>query len=329
MRISPVIIIRTKCSHQQGMGDIVSSCSLAKEFRRRGHTVLFLINNSSAATELLAANKLKFEIIRSMPALRKLMKDKFHEVAILNQLNTPEEEAVIFREKSGVLVTVEDVGASAKLADLRFNVLYPIPNSFSEFKFIPLAGVFQQKHKSIKKFNSSVNRILVMQGGSDTHGFIPKILRALYYIPQSIKISVVLGPIFLHYRKLEAVLRDSPREFSILRSPRNLPDLMFHSDLAISAAGNSFFELACLGVPTVVVCAEPFEVNTAVRLAASGFGLNLGFGALVSERTIYNATLKLIKDQALRFKMREAGKAKVDGKGIQRMAEEILSRKLN
>ena len=57
--------------------------------------------------------------------------------------------------------------------------------------------------------------------------------------------------------------------------------LMRSADLAICSAGLTLFELACLGTPVVVICAEIFEEETAQYMEKNGFGINLGFGERV------------------------------------------------
>ena len=166
-----------------------------------------------------------------------------------------------------------------------------------------------------------MENILITQGGSDTYGFTPKIIKALSFIPTDISVNVILGSNFSHDIELENVLSKSPRKFNIIKGKNNLSDLMLETDLAISAGGNTLFELACLGVPTIVVCGETFEVDTANRLGEKGFGINLGFGKDINENDIYKAANELICNTNLRLKMSIKGKELIDGSGIKRMVD--------
>lgn len=315
------IMFKTKGGHKEGMGDVTSSLALAEGFRSHGNEVAFIINSNKNVVDLVLQKGFGINTAESMAELANCLNEKQFDIAILNQMNTPEDEALLFKNHSKMLVTVEDTGIGAQLADLRFNILYPIDNSISDFRFIPLSPVFQDKHRISKEIKGKVENILVTQGGSDTYGFTPKIIKALSLILTDISVNVILGSNFSHDIELENVLSKSPRKINIIKGKNDLSDLMLETDLAISAGGNTLFELACLGVPTIVVCGETFEVETADRLQKEGFGINLGFGKYVDEKDVYNIVNQLVSDANLRIKMSIKGKELIDGSGIKRMVD--------
>ena len=94
---------------------------------------------------------------------------------------------------------------------------------------------------------------------------------------------------------------------------------MINHDIAVTAAGNTILELACIGIPSVIVCGERFENETAEILAKKHFGINLGFGGDVSEEKISNTVKRLMLNFDLRAKMSSTGKNLVDGKGAMRI----------
>ncbi len=317
------ILFKTKGGHKEGMGDVTYSLALAEEFRNRGYDVFFVINKNQNVIALISEKDFKYRAIDDLPELEEYLRQQSINIVILSQLDTPQDEALIFKRHSEMLVTVDDKGKAASLADLCFNVLYPIKNSYSEFKYIALSEAFKQKHDIPKVIKKQVETLLVTQGGSDTYGFIPKIIRALYCISKNISIDIIIGPNFSHYQELDNVLSKAPRNFNIIKAKNDLSNLMMEADLAISAAGVMLFELACLGTPTVVVCAEPFEVETANRLQESGFAVNLGFGKDINEIDIKNAVYHLIDNRELRAEMSERGKNLIDGKGTKRIVGKI------
>jgi spore coat polysaccharide biosynthesis predicted glycosyltransferase SpsG len=317
------ILFRTKGSHKQGMGDVTSSLALAGEFRGKGHEVLFIINENDGVIHLIEKNGFDYSIGESLDEITHCIEGRQNDVSVLIQLNTPEEEALIFKNNSGMLVTIDDTGPSAKMADMRFNVLYPIEDSYTGFEYITLSSVFQKKHTNNRVIKETVDNILVLQGGSDTYGFIPKIVKALFNIPENISMNVIIGPNFAHDRELDQVLQKTARKFNIIRDINDLSDLMLMADVVITAGGIALFELACLGVPAIVICGERFEEETAQRFQDEGFGINLGFGRDVNEKAIYGALKRLMVSFNLRTAMSERGKALVDGRGIERISERI------
>jgi len=317
------VMFKTKGGHKQGMGDVTSSLALAEEFRGKGHEISFIINKNDGVIHLIEKNGFDYSIGESLDEIIQCIEGRQNDVSVLIQLNTPEEEALIFKNNSGMLVTIDDTGPSAKMADMRFNVLYPIEDSYTGFEYITLSSVFQKKHTNNRVIKETVDNILVLQGGSDTYGFIPKIVKALFDIPENISMNVIIGPNFTHDRELDQVLQKAARKFNIIRDISDLSDLMLMADVAITAGGISLFELACLSVPAIVICGERFEEETAQRFQDEGFGINLGFGRDVNEDDIRKAIGKLAGDYELRLRMSEAGRDIIDGKGSERIAAEI------
>lgn len=320
------ICFKTKGGHKEGMGDVTSSIALAEEFRSKSNNILFIINNNQNVINLISQKGFKYNIYKNLEQIEEYLNEDSIDIAILNQLNTMEEEALLFRKKSQIMVTIDDTGKSAGFADLSVNALYPIENSISDFRFIALPSTFQKKHHIQRKTNKRIENLLVTQGGSDTYGFTPKIVKSLFSIPKDISVNIILGPNFSHNSELAEVRQKAPREFNIIRGKTDLSDFMLDSDLAVSAGGISLFELACLGVPTLVVCGERFEVKTAKRLEREGFGLCLGFGEEIEEKEICNAVNRIMWNFKLRSVMNLNGKNLIDGKGIKRIKEEILKK---
>ncbi|UCD54947.1 MAG: hypothetical protein JSV93_05375 [Candidatus Omnitrophota bacterium] len=325
MQVNKVkVLFKTKGGHKEGMGDITSSLALAEAFRDQGHEAMFIVNDNKSAIELISQKGFKYKMAETQTELATSVGKEPIDIAILNQLNTPTDETQIFKANSKMLVTIDDTGDSAELADISFNVLYPIESAYVDFKYIALFPVFQEKHNISRVIKKEVETILVTQGGSDTYGYTPKIIKGLYKVTPGIVINVVLGPNFSHHLHLKQILEDAPRSFNIIKGKNDLSNLMLQADMAISGGGNILFELACLGVPTIVICGERFEEKTAKRLQGEGFGINLGFGKYVKEKDICGAVTELMNDTKKRRQMSAKGMDLIDGYGATRVAELII-----
>ena len=100
--------------------------------------------------------------------------------------------------------------------------------------------------------------------------------------------------------------------------------LLKKADLAITAAGNTLLELANLGIPSLVICAERFENETAHHMETLGFGKNLGFGGDLSIEKITLEIRKIIQNYKFRKKMNLLGPRIIDGNGIKRVEKIFL-----
>ena len=91
--------------------------------------------------------------------------------------------------------------------------------------------------------------IFVCFGGSDLRGFTPVAVNALREIP-GIHINIVLGERTTCDKEVYGMTSKYVR---IFKNPAKISEIMASCDMAISGAGSMVYELACLGIPTIVV----------------------------------------------------------------------------
>jgi len=321
------ICFRTKGNHNQGMGDVMGSLAIADELRRRGYSVVFLIDNDIEAAAAIRKMGFTFFTAAEFSTEEEAWISIHYDAVVVNQLSTPVERLSIIKRHCDVLVTLDDTGeASRKLADLRINPLYYDKGAYCDPCYVPLHTVFMEAHNKTKYIHETVRNLLVTLGGSDTYGLTPQIIGALSTHGVDIQITVVVGPAFAHHCELEKALLNSKREFSLQHAVDigTLCYLIQKADLAICAAGNTLFEMACCGTPVAVICGEPFEEETAYRLEKLGFGIVMPFNTTVDQELLQKVLGKL-EPLEIRQSQSRRGKELIDGKGIERIADMIES----
>ena len=321
------ILFRTEANHVQGMGDLCGCLAIADQARHQDFEVVFLVEDYSDARELLDNSGYEYQTmprgVTTAGDLEATLKIP-SEVIVVNKLRSPPAYVAGLRTANRFVVTIDDDGEAASLANLRINPLYPTAAALTSFQYLMLRSEFQELHKRQRQ-SARVSQLLVMQGGADTYGFLPKLARALHQVPGEFRTLFILGPAFKHHAKLVVAVKSGDREINTISNPANLSQLMASSDLAITAGGLSMFELACAGTPSLVVCAERFEVPTAARLEACGAVRNLGFGGDLTESEVATALAELVENESLRTTMAQMGRETVDGRGAARIVSEIVS----
>ncbi|MBM4133148.1 MAG: hypothetical protein FJ245_05195 [Nitrospira sp.] len=320
------IAFRTEGNHQQGMGDVWGAVALADEFARCGDETRFLLSGGDEACAVIAGRGYRSALVPDLDAEVAALRAFRPDVIVVNKLRNDPSYLRRIRDCCGLLVTMDDDGDGASCADLAINVLYPVAGAVMDPEYIALREEFQALHRLPRPVNPRVEALLVTQGGSDTYGFTPKIVRSLTHLRARPHVTVVLGPAFRHDENLREAAAGCPVPLTIVRNAPNMGALMVRADLAITAGGLTLFELACAGTPAVVVCGERFEVGTAHRLAQAGAAVNLGFGGDVHEPQIAQAVDALAADPARREALSLRGRALVDGCGSSRVAALIKER---
>lgn len=317
------LLIKTKGGHEQGLGDITGSIALAGRAVERGIDTKIVLEGEKPAIELVRNSGIAWEEEKTGSGFFLLLDAFLPDAVILNQLNSPPELVTEIKKRDILVATVDDTGPAAASADLRFNPEYVIADAYCGHTFIPLRLDYQQENLKERVVSKEVRTILVTLGGSDTYGFTPKVVRAISNLPEEISITIIAGPSFQHNCELDLAIRDSHRTFNVIHNVKDMIPLMCSADIAICSAGLTLFELACLGIPVVIICAELFEEETAQYMENNGFGINLGFGEKVSEHAISQAVLSIISDYERRKSMSLKGKKLIDGAGADRIIEII------
>jgi UDP-2,4-diacetamido-2,4,6-trideoxy-beta-L-altropyranose hydrolase len=172
-------------------------------------------------------------------------------------------------------------------------------------------------------------RIFINQGGSDPFGLTVKILRALAKAGFQGETATVMGaavaPDLLRETKALAAGLPFGCEVSHAVAPEDLFALMDGCDAAISAGGNTLYELCAMGLPTVIVGHHERHETIAVEFQRFGAAHNLGIGPLLSEDRLAEGFQKFFSDISLRRGLARRAKDLVDGRGCARTAEKLLS----
>lgn len=164
-------------------------------------------------------------------------------------------------------------------------------------------------------------KVLVTLGGSDPDNVTLKVIQALQQIEQ-LEIVAVIGGSNLHYEELLSGLEGNGST-DLKKDVKNMPELFAWADLAISSAGTTAWELAFMGVPSLLVILAENQVKVAVQLESQGIAMNLGQHDNLNAPGIIRGVFPLIFDADLRASMAELGRRAVDGFGAARVLDAL------
>ena len=116
---------------------------------------------------------------------------------------------------------------------------------------------------------------------------------------KNIKISIVLGLGYSKYDDLIKYSQELNHKFMIKKNVKNISALMYDADLIFTSAGRTVYEIASIGVPTIVLAQNDRELLHTFANKKNGF-LSLGLGYKVSNEKIKKLITLLINDFDLR-----------------------------
>ncbi len=166
-------------------------------------------------------------------------------------------------------------------------------------------------------FSKSIGRVLLLAGGGEADRFIRKSLETVFVSLGDVRVDLVVGP-------FGTVPDGIPASVGIHREPPDIRPLMLQADLAISAGGQTLYELAAAAAPTIGIQTAENQKPNLDGLSEAGAIVFIGG----SESADFAARLKrtlhqLSDDPGIRQTLGEGGRKTVDGNGTERVARHL------
>jgi len=188
-------------------------------------------------------------------------------------------------------------------------------------KYIPMRKEFWDVPEKLVRLD--IQTVLVTFGGQDLRNLTPRILRALARNYPNWKKIVVAGSGFENIAQIEDA-KDENTEIYHSPSAGEMVKLMVDSDIAISAAGQTIYELARIGVPTIAVTVADNQKFHLKGWIKEGFiASEISCTDINLEHKIFS-TLNNTKTRTIRDKLSKLGKQKVDGDGARRIIQNLI-----
>lgn len=177
------------------------------------------------------------------------------------------------------------------------------------------------KWRGWKRENSEIARkVLVTLGGSDPENVTLKVLQALQHLEiDGVEALVVVGGGNPHYEEVQSAVRASRLPMRLDSNVTNMPDLMAWADVAVSAGGSTCWELAFMGVSSLIIPWASNQLPVAAALDDMGVFFNLGWYGDISADLIAQEVSRLLLTPEIRAEITRRGQNLVDGNGAIRV----------
>ena len=175
-----------------------------------------------------------------------------------------------------------------------------------------------------REFPERARRVLVTLGGADPDNATMKALQGLALLDDpDLEVRVVAGPANPHRGELEAFA--ARHGFELLHFVQDMPAQMAWADLAVVAGGSTCWELSLLALPFAIIVIADNQAEIAELLHERGVAHRIGWHADVTGEQVAAALRPLVADTALRSRLGGRGRELVDGRGAERVVEQMLA----
>lgn len=169
------------------------------------------------------------------------------------------------------IINFEDDGEGHKKADAVFNALLSesdTPNTFVGEKYYIASKLFYFYNPI--KINEHVKNIFISFGGADPQNYSDRLLKlASQKEYSSVHFICVLGRAKTNVNEL--LKYNSCPNIDVYFDVTNMPELMSSCDIAITSRGRTSYELAFLGIPTLVMAQNEREEKHNFASNENGF----------------------------------------------------------
>ena len=174
-----------------------------------------------------------------------------------------------------------------------------------------------------KKIKEKIENIMVTFGGDDAKNMTPKILKLLNEKYPELNKNVIIGNAFQNVGEIK---KEEDKSTNLIYYPNaeKIKEIMIESDIAISTGGQTLYELARIGVPTIGICVTDNQFKSVKEWEKTGF---LKYAGWYNENNIITRVdrlLKHLKNIKLRKTKSKSGKKFTDGEGALNIILNIL-----
>lgn len=268
-----------------GMGHVFQSLSLARALGSSAHIQYFTQSDAAVMAIIQEGGYPVLRVQDDAQLLASLQRER-PDVVILDKLDVNEQLAAAIRGTTDARLAIfTNLSGASRYAHVvvlprapslksepsrRFeNLAYRDGRTGSCFFYGPQFWVLRPEFHAYRLLAKppprEVRHIAVAFGGSDPTDLTCRVLGELLGAPMFSRVDVILGSHYGGLPRIEALLKERAPAGPMVqlhRNARNVGELLYGADLAITAAGMTMFEALCVGTPVIVIPQDDLQRET-------------------------------------------------------------------
>jgi UDP-2,4-diacetamido-2,4,6-trideoxy-beta-L-altropyranose hydrolase len=313
--------------------------ALAQEIKQRGHTVSFVTCcNSEKLCRRIKNEGFHIHFLSKLGNLKEAMeflKAEKPDWVVLDGYHFGTDYQKRVKDSGYRLLVIDDYAhLGYYYPDIILNQNYGAENlsycaeTYTKLllgtKYVLLRKEFLACVHRRRKFPEVGKNIVITMGGGDIENNTLTIIEALNRIKQPLYIKIVLGANNPHFDSIKNEAGKGAHTAEILTAADNMATIISWADIAISAGGTTVWELAFMGLPSVLCIVAKNQERTIKALAEDGFFLSPNWPRETTFHNIKEMIENLILDKNLRKILSEKSQTLVDSKGAERVFNALM-----
>lgn len=341
------LYVRADANSRIGTGHIMRCLALSQTWQDQGGNVTFISHcESEALKERIQSEGFGFialdqvcpnssDLVNTLSILKDTNSDQ-NVWLVLDGYHFTSEYQKRIKEAGHKILWIDDYGhADHYYADLILNQNISADESFYMHRepytqlllgtrYVLLRREFKRWKSWRREIPDIARKVLVTMGGGDSDNVTLKVMQALKQINMpNLEAKIVVGPANPNLEILDRESSDCAN-LQLIKNASTIPDLMAWADLAVSAGGSTCWEMAFMGLPSLIIVLADNQKPIADKLHSFDTTLSIGW----SHQTTIESMSKHIETLLLSYLTRKyysiKSKALVDGTGAQKVCEVII-----
>lgn len=330
------LLIRADASARMGTGHVMRCLALAQAWQKHGPVVFACAELTSALGARLAGESCQVKRLDAIPGSPQDSADTLDLARQLGaswlvldgyQFDSSFQRAI--KEGGLRLLAFDDYGhVPDPCADLVLNqnlgataALYPGHGMGTRLLLGTRYALLRKEFLAWRDWQREIplvaRKVLVTLGGADPDNVTARVVEALARL--DVEAKIVVGGSNPHHEALSFVVRPPS---SVLRDASNMPELMAWADVAVAAGGSTSWELAFMGLPSVVLTLADNQAMAITALETTGTSWRVPQSDCTAE-SLAPMTQALLQNGNERAHMSNLGRSLVDGLGANRVLTEM------
>jgi UDP-2,4-diacetamido-2,4,6-trideoxy-beta-L-altropyranose hydrolase len=334
------VLFRADASEAIGTGHVVRCLALAEELARRNIEPWFATRRAAGdLSDMIAGQRCTVvrldgsgpdeaaEIARHLPPRQGR---RPFAALVMDHYHLGETWLKAARPLATTRVVIDDLADRPLPCDLLVNanlgvdateyadLVTPATRLLLGTRFVLLRRPFVDARAAGRRPPGRVENVLVSMGGGDPVGATAKSVAAVRSAVPDAGIDVVLGALYPG----EPAFGPGVRVHRAIDAGA-MSRLMAGADIVVGAGGTTAWERCALGRPSVIVRVAENQNANATGLAAAGAAIDAGPAAQLDVAVLAGQIRQLAADVARRGEMSDRAWNLVDGRGVERVANQI------
>lgn len=325
------IVILTEVGEKIGFGHLSRCNAIYEAFGSKSIFPEFILNADETIKDLLKEKKYRiFNWVKEQKRLLKLIKDV--DILIMDSYQAGLNLYKRISETVKIPLYIDDNKRLDYPRGIVMNgsiyaeeINYPKKEGNSYLlgvKYAPLRKEFWKVPR--RKINKNIDKIMITFGGNDVKNMTTKILKYLKKEYPNLKKRIIIGKGFSNIKEIE---REKDKKTKLIYYPdaKKMKESMLESDIAISGGGQTLYELARVGVPTVVLAIADNQLNNIRGWQKVGFIEYVGWYNNKNLLSRLSKGIDMVSSYGEIIKRSKAGRNFINGRGAEAIVKALFN----